>query len=106
MIFGFIENKILGGFFSLKLKYASSGSLVKKLFSFIHSSYQYETGCYLPFNIEVKGPINFPMELSVFLYPVTLRSDITVLYFSMLQLDQMHWLIQIDLVHQILEIIA
>ena len=60
MIFGIIENKILGGFCQLKSKYETSGAVLKRIYQFVHKAYQYEMGCYLPLGIGLSGPINFP----------------------------------------------
>jgi serine O-acetyltransferase len=59
MIFGLIENKILGGFWKLRLKYNSGNVFLKWLFRLIHKGYQYENNCYLPFNTVYLGPPNF-----------------------------------------------
>lgn len=59
MIFTFITNK-LGGYYGLRQKYKKSkSSFAKKMYLFINKGYQHETNSYLPFSIDIKGPINF-----------------------------------------------
>ena len=49
-----------GGFNQLRIKYQNTSSgILKKYYVFIHRGYQHETNSYLPFDVEIKGPINF-----------------------------------------------
>lgn len=59
MFFTVLVNKI-GGYYSLRQKYLSTNSSVKKrIYSFINKWFQHETNSYLPFNNIIDGPINF-----------------------------------------------
>ncbi|MBP9600252.1 MAG: serine acetyltransferase [Lutibacter sp.] len=59
MIFTFLTNK-LGGYNSLRQKFKkSNSSLIKKIYLILNKGLQHETNSYLPFNNEIKGPINF-----------------------------------------------
>lgn len=59
MIFAFLTNK-LGGYYNLRNRYKNSNSkFLKKIYLFINKGFQHETNSYLPFNITIKGPINF-----------------------------------------------
>lgn len=60
MIFTFLTNK-LGGYYSLRQKFkGSNASLIKKFYLLLHKGFQHETNSSLPFNNEIKGPVNFP----------------------------------------------
>lgn len=49
-----------GGYYGLRSKYKKSSSRLKrKMLNFILQGYQHETNAYLPFNNEIKGPVNF-----------------------------------------------
>lgn len=59
MIFTFLTNK-LGGYYNLRQRYKKTTSSVKKkIYLFINKGFQHETNAYLPFNNEIKGPVNF-----------------------------------------------
>jgi serine O-acetyltransferase len=60
MIFGLIENRFLGGFWSVKLIHNKSKGFKKRILQSIHKAYQYETGSYLPLHTKIEGPINWP----------------------------------------------
>jgi serine O-acetyltransferase len=56
-----ILTKYLGGYYNLRQKFKKSKSRQMKFFySIINKAFQHETNSFLPFNNEIKGPINFP----------------------------------------------
>ncbi len=60
MIFGIIENKLFGGYWSIRRRYSSARGLFRYIISIIHRGYQYETNSYLPLQTKFSGAPNFP----------------------------------------------
>jgi hypothetical protein len=70
MIFTIIT-KYLAGYYSLRQKFKKSKiSLMKKIYSTINKGFQHETNSFLPFNNEIKDPINFVHGTMVYLFLV------------------------------------
>ena len=46
MIYILIENKIIGGYFNLKVKYIKANKILKNIYSIVHKGYLYEICSY------------------------------------------------------------
>ncbi len=63
MLYTFLENKLLGGYWGLKQKFNRS-KILKPFLKIVHKGYQIETNSYLPLNTIIKGKPNFPHGMS------------------------------------------